>query len=348
MIYAPVRSMGETRWKQPELSYVKYHLHFILHSYHRLLFRTKILKIYKDLCKTVNLATIRVIHAHFLYSDGAVALKIKQRHGIPYIVAVRNTDINAFMRYRPDLCLLRDKILQEASHVIFISPAYHELLSHRIGRSLYTKIHRRFIVVPNGVEASWLQVTPPSLSREFDGVLRLLYVGNFSKNKNIPGLLKAALSLSTKRPVHLTLVGGGGDGSSKVRQLLDSDKYRFAEYIGRVTDKEHLRAIYRQHDIFVMPSFKETFGVVYIEALSQGVPVVHSRDQGVDGYFTTGLVSAAVNPVDPFDIASKIETLADRCPSIRQHCIESAKRFDWEIIADTYSSLYDSSVSGYT
>lgn len=343
-VYAPVRTEAEGRWSSPELSNIECHMRHILRLYHRILFRTKIRNVIRDIRLQIELRRIDIIHAHFLYSDGAVALHLKKQLGIPYIVALRNTDINIFMRYRPDLCFIRDEILREASKVIYLTPSYQSIMQGRLNKNDASLLSGKSVVVPNGVGSDWL-IDPPQSRYESRTGLSFLYVGNFSKNKNILNLLEAVAIIAAKTPVHLTLVGGGGNGVSEVLQLLASGKYPFAEYVGRVENRDELRKIYRDHDLFVMASFWETFGIVYIEALSQGLPIVHSRGQGVDGYFVPNTIVEAVNPSDPADIAEKIQMLAARLPDIRQDCINEAKRFDWNNIADTYSSLYQSVIS---
>jgi len=344
LVYSPVRSEAEAKSTIEEMSEVNIHLRDILRLHDRLLFRSKIRKIYRDLCSVIKLSTINFVHAHFLYSDGAVALKLKRQQGIPYIVAVRNTDINVFMRYRPDLRWLANDIIREASQVVFISPGYRAIFFSCISTEMRTLIANKSIVVPNGVGPNWLK-TPPPPTRQSEKTLRVLYVGDFTKNKNVPGLLNALFILYQRRAVQLTLVGGGGDGMEKVQKMLALDKFRFAEFVGRITQIEHLQRIYQNHDLFAMPSFKETFGVVYIEALSQGLPIIHSNGQGVDGFFEPGTVSESVDPTDPLDIARKIEIVAARCHAIRPECINEAKRFDWKCIANTYESLYLSNLT---
>jgi glycosyltransferase involved in cell wall biosynthesis len=154
-------------------------------------------------------------------------------------------------------------------------------------------------------------------------------------------VLEAAALLAATRGVVLTLVGGGGDGAAEVEAQIASGRFPFARRLGRVDDPAALLEIYRQHDVFVMPSRLETFGVVYVEALSQGLPIVHSRGQGVDGYFPPGTVAAAVDPDNPADIAAKVTALADRLPAIRESCVREARRFDWDSIARSYADLYD-------
>ena len=92
-----------------------------------------------------------------------------------------------------------------------------------------------------------------------------------------------------------------------------------------------------------MPSYTETFGIVYIEALSQGLPIVHSRGQGVDGLFKADTVSESANPYDPSDIASAISTLLERLKTDRTTpslCISESKRFNWRDISKEYVEIY--------
>jgi glycosyltransferase involved in cell wall biosynthesis len=293
----------------------------------------------RDVADQVDLSEIVLTHAHFLYSDGAVALTLKRRFGVPFVVAVRNTDINAFMRYRPDLSRVRDAILAEAARVVFLSHAYERLLGQHLDADLRSRVEAKTVIIPNGVRQDWLD-SPPPLPRPAQPNLGLLYVGDFSRNKNLPALLEAAATLCSKRRLRLTLVGGGGDGAEMVERLLASGSYPFATHVGRVNDATALRTIYREHDIFVMVSIHETFGVVYAEALSQGLPIVHSRGQGVDGYFAPSSVAEAADPRDPADIVARIEAVAGRLPAVRRQCVLEAGRFDWGRIARTYADLY--------
>jgi glycosyltransferase involved in cell wall biosynthesis len=91
-----------------------------------------------------------------------------------------------------------------------------------------------------------------------------------------------------------------------------------------------------------MPSFHETFGLTYIEALSQGLPVVHSRGQGVDGFFSAGTVASAVDPSVPRAIADGIREVVARLPSVRRVCRYEARRFAWQHIGNTYRDVYRS------
>jgi glycosyltransferase involved in cell wall biosynthesis len=305
------------------------------------MFRSKIRRVVKDILSIVDPSSFDLAHAHFLYSDGAVARVLHERFGLPYIVAVRNTDVNVFMRFRPDLRWRCWDIVAHARHVVFLSPAYLDVLLRRAPTSVRANLAEKARVIPNGLSSFWMDQRHDETRKvRDDDVLKLLYVGELSKNKNIVTSITAAALLNRERPTTLTLVGAGGDAESAIDAVIASGKYPFVSRLGRVDDPSKLAAIYRDHDVFVMPSFRETFGVAYIEALSQGLPIVFSRGQGVDGYFEPRSVGEPVDPHDVGSIRQAISSLAENLHARRARCVAAAGAFAWPGIAESYVGLY--------
>lgn len=120
---------------------------------HRLSFRLKTQSGYNELVKIINpkQSGITYTHAHTLYSDGVLALKLKEEYGIPYSVTVRNTDINLFMKYLVHTWAIGRKILSEADHIICISPAHKNRLLNR-----YSQYSDKVVNIPNGISNYWL------------------------------------------------------------------------------------------------------------------------------------------------------------------------------------------------
>jgi len=343
VVFAPVRTVNELT-KQPsgKRALLDIRVHYILRPWDRVFFSNKVAKVYAKVLEEISVREIDCAHAHFLYSDGAVAMRLKRDFGIPFVVAVRNTDVNYFMRFRPDLWGVAQKVLIEAERIVFISPSYRKaFLDFKLGpiRSL---VEAKSVVLPNGVARFWLDSVPESLGglKGKNEALRLLYVGDFTSNKNTLGTLRAAALVQKTRPVKVTLVGSSGPDEARVNNLLGSSKYSFAARVGRIHERAELLKVYREHDIFVMPSFRETFGLVYVEALSQGLPVVHSAGQGIDGYFDASGVAIGVDPGSPRDIARGIEALATEISSRRGECVIQARRFDWRLICAEYLEIY--------
>ena len=104
--------------------------------------------------------------------------------------------------------------------------------------------------------------------------------------------------------------------------------------------KEKLIEEYKKADIFVMPSFTESFGLVYAEAMSQGLPVVYSEGQGFDNQFEEGAVGFHVSSNDPKSVADGIEKVINSFDVIREGITINARIFNWEDIAKRYVAIY--------
>lgn len=342
-VYVPVRGVAELAVAAPPRPAIAYYARHVLRKHHRIFFRSKVRSVAADVAAVVAPASFALVHAHFLYSDGAVALRLHERFGTPFVVAVRNTDLNVFWRLRPDLRPWMYRILRAARGVVFLSPAYRAQFLERLPAALAAETAAKCSVIPNGIGPEWLAPLgpPPRAARE---PLRVLYVGNFSRNKNVLRLIDAVGRLAERRSTTLTLVGGGGEGAAAVEARLAAGRDPWVRFVGPVHDADRLRVLYGDHDILAMPSIHETFGLVYIEALSQGLPVLCSVGQGVDGYFPAGGIAEAVNPRSVADIARGLEALAGRADSQRDACRAAALDFAWPRIATVYRELYASAV----
>src|SRR5699024_5298024 len=227
-VYSAVRTQSETQFNLAEINNI--HIRNILKSYDRILYRLKIRKIYNDLASQIALSNIDLVHAHTLYSDGGVAQKLKKSRGIAYIVAVRSTDMNSFQKYRPDLRIRRNTILREAQNVIFTSPTHRNQYLSLINGGMYKDIEKKSMTIPNGIDPFFLEDFP-QINTQKKSELKLLYVGTFIQRKNVINLIKAVKKLNDKRPVKLTLVGGGGVLEEEVR----AEKHSSINFVGKIT-----------------------------------------------------------------------------------------------------------------
>lgn len=331
-----VRSTREANWVPPEINNCAFHINMLLRKAHKIFYRHKIAKVSQFVESKIDLTEVNVIHAHTFYSDGGVAFHLHKKFGIPFIVALRNVDVNYFMKYRPDLAWQRNRILRSASRVIFLSPTYQTKVLAALPPALAKEVQIKSQVIANGLDESWLAPLPNEyLERSRNETLKVLYVGDSSANKNISGLISAVNLLPGKATLSIV-----GFNAAQARDTGLPAPSATLQYLGRINDPTEIRKIYRQHDVFAMPSFRETFGVTYIEALSQGLPVVHSAGQGIDGYFPPNKVSESADPHSPESIKNAILRVGDRLPEIRSECHEAAKQFSWSQIVAEYSKLY--------
>lgn len=306
---------------------------------YRIFFRKKIKFLYSDLIRKICCNEIDITHATTLFSDGALAYKLYLLHNIPYVVTVRNTDVNLFLKLRPDLYFLAKNILEHASSIIFISIALKKLFFRNFFfKNIEDKLLNKIKVIPNGLDNFWLDnITLPQIATPS---LRFLFIGKFDKNKNALKLIKAMSILrSKKQDLELNLVGGGGSNHNKILKIISNNNW--IKYYGTVKDKKILKTIFNQNNFFLMPSKTETFGLVYLEALTQGLPVLFTKNQGIDGLFDPP-VGLASNPHNEKDIIYSIEKLIINSSKYMKNISNlNFDEFRWEsIFKEHYLKLY--------
>lgn len=312
-------------------------------KYDRFVFHLKHHKIYKDIVGKYDIGTYSIIHAHSLFSNGHIAMRLKKQFGIPYIVAVRNTDVNTFFKKMIHLRKMGLEILKNSEHIVFLSKSYRdEVIQKYVPENLKEIIFNKSSIIPNGIDDFWLENRGNIRGLPNKNNLKLLYVGVINKNKNIISTCKAIEVLQAKGiNAELTIVGRIDD-SAIYNQIKNFDFVRYIE----PKPKEVLLGIYRRNDIFVMPSFHETFGLVYPEAMSQGLPVIYTRGQGFDGQFEEEEeeVGFAVDCTCANDIAKSITRVANNYQNISINCIRQCNKFNWLIIEKEYNDIYVNSL----
>lgn len=304
----------------------------------RLFYYKKQDKIIKAIRKTYSCDQYECIHAYTLFSDGNVAMNLSETYGIPYVVAIRNTDVNDFFRLMPHLRGRGIEIMRKASAVFFLSNAYLEqVLKKYIPVKYHDEILQKTYIIPNGIDDFWLNNSiVENKSIDTKNGVKLIYAGRIDKNKNIPTTQKA-MSILSDRGINttLTVVGKVEDNKEYLKILKDKRTRHLS-----AMPKEKLIDEYKKADIFVMPSFTESFGLVYAEAMSQGLPVVYSKGQGFDNQFAEGTVGFHVSSNDPKSVADGIEKIIDSFDVIRERTAINARKFNWEDIAKRYVAIY--------
>ena len=341
-VYIPVkRKKDENKKNLKNINNVTFTYSKIFNDLDRFLYFIKINKLLADIKTKIDIDLINIIHAHTLFSMGGIALKLKREKNIDYIVAVRNTDVNIFFKYLFYLRGIGIQILSESKKVIFLSPAYRDyILENIVPDYLRESIKKKSIIVPNGINSFFLKNKFIRSKPKNKKNIRLLYVGEFTKNKNIEISVEAARKLKKLGyNVKYNIVGSRGNNEYKIKKLASMNKDIIKIY-DRIEEKEKLLDIYRKSNIFIMPSKKETFGLVYGEAMSQGLPVIFSKGQGIDGYFKEGKVGYSVNPNDAINIVKKIEMIINNYNKISNNCNELVEKFSWENIVRTYYNIY--------
>ncbi len=308
------------------------------HKRDRFWFSYKQRKIYRDFRKNIDIKSYDILHAYTLFTDGNCAYKVYKRYNIPYVVAIRNTDINYFLKYRFWLRKRGIEIIKHAKAVFFLSKTYmNRFFDLYIPASLREVISKKCFVIPNGINDFWLNNKLKHAKKlEFSNVLKILYVGKVDKEKNLKLTARAINMLEREDyDIQYTVVGEIMN-KSVYTELTKMVKVKHLAF----SPKEDLLYQYRENDIFVMPSLHESFGMVYIEAMTQGLPVIYTRNEGFDNQFKEGEVGYSVDCYRPEELVDAIKKIILDYKAISFRCLERVNKYEWANIANEYYAIY--------
>jgi glycosyltransferase involved in cell wall biosynthesis len=310
-------------------------------KYDRMLFFPRQWKVEERLEKAYDLKSFDLLHSHLLLSSGYSALRMKKKHNLPYVVSVRNTDINGFMKV-PGFKYLAYKILKEASGVLFLSNTYKRFLYDKfLNQNMRRIVDSKCVVIGNCVEKFWEEHT--TTARKYDIDRRNVKILLIAKIKPIKNITVAARSIEVLRKrgygAELTVVGENQDEDEYQR----IKKYDCVKMLPFKT-KEELIEIYRENDIFLLPSLEETFGRVYAEAMTQGLPILYTKGEGYDGNYDDGEVGYAIPADSPETIADRIELVIKNYRSISARCYMHCNEFYERTIMDRQEEFYHNAI----
>lgn len=154
---------------------------------------------------------------------------------------------------------------------------------------------------------------------------KIITAGNLVKSKGYGYLIRAVESLSKQgHKMQLTIVGEGPERSS-LEALIGKLKLQDQVKLTGALDNTLLRSLYKYFDAFILPSYSETFGIVYLEAMQAGLPVVGIKGQGIDGIITEGISGLLAKPQQATDLIEKILWLQEHPDAAKAMALQGKK-----------------------
>lgn len=269
-----------------------------------------------------------IIHTH-VFTAGLPAIILGRLYGIPVVItehwtAFQTHEVGYFDAIRARL------VMRSAQRLLPVSDALRRAIQDYGIRGV-------FRVVPNAVDTELF--CPPSTQRESDGRKRLLLVAILGPRKGIPYLLEALSVVKRRRRDFVLDIVGDGEQKAECEQLaiglgLDDN----VVFHGR---QPEVHSFMRSCDFFVMPSLFENFGVVYIEAMACGKPVIASNIPGPDE-FISDEVGVLVPPRDVPALSQAIDHMLDHCADYSSGDIAryARERFGYEAVGRLLDDVY--------
>ena len=197
-------------------------------------------------------------------------------------------------------------------------------------------------VIPNGVDIPRLASAQP-IARYRDGTLNILFVGRFESRKGAMYLLKAYRVLRKKGFNCRLLLIGTGPQEREIRRYVATRRLTGVELLGRVSDEDKAR-YFATADVFVSPATGgESFGIVLLEAMATGTPIVCSDIHGYKGVVRRDKEALLVPPRDVKALTDALERVvgdADLRAQMGAAGRARAPQFSWENITAKVEDYY--------
>jgi len=243
-----------------------------------------------------------VIHAH-VYSAGVPAVLLGRRYGIPVVISEHFSGFRwGFVRG-----LKRWKAKFAFERASLVCPVSEALKEHIEAYG----IRARFQVVPNVVDTSLFCPSAEVAQSGNGGKKRILLVALLDPKKGVPYLLEALARIKEKRDDLIFDIVGDGPNRAEYEKLANEERglADIVRFHG-MKSKQEVAEFMKRCDFFVLPSLFETFGVVLIEALACGKPVI-ATDSGGPNEIITEEVGMLVPPGDSEALAQAIDFMLD-------------------------------------
>jgi len=286
-----------------------------------------------------------VLHAHsHRYGHVLETAAVADRLGIPLVVS---THYHPADRREPTI----KRGLLRMQDVLFGMTAY------RVARAVVVQTDREASLVREFAPAQKLRTIAPGIdlaawstpdTDRLQGVdlpnEYFLFVGRVASNKGLPTLLEAVARLDARVRRPLVLMGRDwGERAhleTRARELGIADSVRF---LGHVEPASAYRAVIRHARALVLPSEWEAFGLVLLEAMAAGTPVVATAVGGVPEVLDGGRAGRLVPYGDPVALAEALRAVIEDAPGtarLRTAASERVRGFDWSVTVERHRSLY--------
>ena len=280
---------------------------------------------------------IDLIHAQVGYPDGWAAARLAEDLNLPLVLTLHGQELQKIVNWSHKLKYMVQQTLKQANAVVTVSPKM-------LGLAQQNGVEPRNLhLIYNGLDPLPDHKLPQEI-KDFTGDKQvLLSVCRLEKEKGIQANIKAVHRLRLEHPNLVYVIVGDGAYRGELEKLVAQ-----LEIQGRVVftgqqKREQLKPYYQRADIFSMPSKDESFGIVYLEAMAEGKPIIGTRNEGIAPLIQQNNVGRLVTHGDITALTSAINDLLE--PKNAKELGNTAKalssQFTWQKNAQDLIQVYN-------
>ncbi len=203
--------------------------------------------------------------------------------------------------------------------------------------------------IPNGIDIRKYRTKPPMAVKN-PKIKTILYIGRLEGRKGVKYLLMAFNELASRQPNVQLMIAGQGPDDQKLRDYVNEIGIPRVTFLGHISDEDKIHHLHRA-DVFCSPATRgESFGIVLLEAMAAGAPIVAGDNLGYLSVLKgTGAISL-VNPKDTVDFARRLEILSfdnDLRSLWLKWASEYIKQFEYTKVVDLYEDAYKEALKNH-
>lgn len=252
-------------------------------------------------------AQLDLVIGHKLTVEGIVAREVARLLGIPFAITIQGNTDQKILDTRRDLRGRFARIYHEAACVFSFAPWAREAVEQRLGK-------RDALTLDLPCPTTLDQIRAPVTGG--NALISAFHLRNHAI-KNLAGLTRAMQALGADGfPATLQVIGGGSAAETAACVAMVAKAPNIV-LVGPQTP-DALGQTMNKAIALVMPSKRESFGLVFVEALFAGLPIIYPKGAGVDGYFDGLPFAIAVDPRDPQAIADAMRHVVTQETALKQ------------------------------
>jgi hypothetical protein len=277
---------------------------------------------------TINITTYDLVHAHLLFPDALIGMQIKKKYALPLIVTIRAADINLLKKVKKNSHTWNTakQLLQECDAVL--------TLNSYAKKFIYKKFDIASEIIPHGLDFNLYGQNIIFENKSID----ILVVASAIKRKKIDWVIRAFKEYRGPENHKLVVAGDGPELQGLMDLAEDNEDISFK---GQIPRKEVIQLM-RSSKLFALPSKRETFGRVYIEAAAQKCALIAHKDTGIDGVFGTDDGVSFVSDYKEFKTQlHKFLTGEENLKSMGEKAYHKSLQLTWDQVIKKYYNTYN-------